>query len=508
MFSKARILLGAKISLCAMLLLLIAGVVNASFATDFVFTDVGSKSVSAGSVNNLALNVVIPDGVNNSGVEDTLLVNGGTPFYTGDTLVAIPALGSTTGVGYYEAGAAGFQGTEPVIIDLDADSVYTSVPDTDVAGTPLAAGTIIAPAVDSDWTDMYFHYFSPGQPWNPANDNVFLDDGNVYYDSGTSSNDILEAGASVTTQPGTLTEPGGWNLWYYDAVNGDDYNGAADWIGVDDDMDSVYTSAADAIIIPGTDFLSAGAALYTIVAGDDICSDNTTLSSATCVYNDPVGATCDGTIGPGTYFIGSGCAAGTDTLITGAHMWATSNSAFDGTTDWYQENVPGKFTYSAAADTLIDGVVPSSTGSPITTTKDSDWTLTNPFSLYFYDGATIGTWEVGSDMIFSDDGTIYFDNGIDTFIAGAGGINDAIGTPTPPGSWNFAFYDDTDGGAWDGINDWMGIDAGGSGTYSTSADTDVYSTGGVSNTNLLTDFGADCNNDATVDVCMHSGTTP
>jgi len=92
MFSKKNILLGAKISFCAMLMLLTAGVANASLAGDFVFNPIGSNTVSGGSTDNLALEFIMPDGTSNSGVTDTLRHDGATDSWSGDTLTAFSAV--------------------------------------------------------------------------------------------------------------------------------------------------------------------------------------------------------------------------------------------------------------------------------------------------------------------------------------------------------------------------------------------------------------------------------
>ena len=96
MKKKKSILLSAKITLCAMLLVLTAGVASASTAGDFAFNAQGTVEVVDGSNYNLALEVTIPDGVNNPpNPEDTLIYDGSTNGWTGDTLNAF------TGNNYY-----------------------------------------------------------------------------------------------------------------------------------------------------------------------------------------------------------------------------------------------------------------------------------------------------------------------------------------------------------------------------------------------------------------------
>jgi cysteine-rich repeat protein len=500
MKNKKTILVGAKITLCAMLLLITASAASASTSGDFGFTDVGSRSVSAGSINNLALEVVIPDGVN-GGTEDILLVDGGTAFYTGDTLVAIPALGTTTGVGYYEAVPDGFQGTEPVVRDLDADGVYTASADTDIDGLTPAAGTPIVTAKDADWTTLYFYDNAGGGAWDAVNDIIFVDDGNIYYDTAL---DTVNGGTPSVNPLGTITEPATWLMYFYDDTDANgQFDNANDWAGLDDDSDGVYTSAADAIYIDGADALPvAGAALVDVVAADNICSDNADLALATCVYSDTDGTACDGTQGSGTDFLGVGCELGTDVLIGTADNWATNETPFDATTDWFKENVAEELTYSAAADTTAGGTAPAA-GTPITTTKDTDWT-----SLYFFDAVGGGVWNGLADLIFTDDGNIYYDDTLDTHVAGATTEN-ALGTLTEPATWDLWYFDAVNGGAYNGAADWIGVDAGGSGTYSTSADDDVYSTGGMVDDDALVNFPADCDGaSAGTQACLHTGATP
>ncbi|MFC1656340.1 S-layer homology domain-containing protein, partial [Patescibacteria group bacterium] len=113
-----------------------------------------------------------------------------------------------------------------------------------------------------------------------------------------------------------------------------------------------------------------------------------------------------------------------------------------------------------------------------------------------------------ADMIFEDDGNIYYDNGIDTLQAGTGTDN-AAGVLAEPGTWNLNYYDAAGGGAYNPAADWIGTDDGGSGTYSSSADTDVYLVGGLVEDDALIDFAGDCDSaGAGTNGCFATGTLP
>lgn len=128
---------------------------SASTSGNFTNNGAGALTVGPGYTNVLVMDVDIPDGVNNSGTEDIPMKAGSGTALGGDTLNAITALSSVNGVGYKDNGTAGFQGTEPVVRDLDADAYYTTGPDTLVdadgsatsgAGTTgLSAGASLRP---------------------------------------------------------------------------------------------------------------------------------------------------------------------------------------------------------------------------------------------------------------------------------------------------------------------------------------------------------------------------
>ncbi|MFZ5365213.1 MAG: Ig-like domain-containing protein [Patescibacteria group bacterium] len=485
-------------SICG--LLAVPYLADASNFADFGGPGAPAITVGPSSTNVVTMAVTIPDAWNGGAfTADIAKKAGANSFWQGDSLNSIPALGTTSGVGYKEDGTGGFQGTEPVVRDLDADSAYTSAADTTIAGVPPAAGTTITTTKDADWTSVYFYDAVGGGAWSAAADLIFNDDGNVYYDIGP---DTLEAGTGAENTLGTLTEPANWGLYYYDAVNGNVYNGGLDWIGRDDDADQVYTSAADVIYIDQADLPLAGNTYYDVVAADQVCSDNSDLAAASCVYTDS-GGDCDATDGDThTYYMGAACGTATDTLIVTGDNWMTTDDTIDNTTDFIKENVAEELTYSAAADATIDGVAPVA-GTAIVNAKDADWTL-----LYFYDAVAGGGWNAGTDLIFNDSGFVYYDIGLDTYIAG-NSVENQLGNINEPANWNLFYYDAVNLDAWNNAADWLGTDDGGSGTFSTSADVDVYSTGGLSNADALANFAADCDGGgAGTQACAYTGSAP
>jgi hypothetical protein len=121
----------------------------------------------------------------------------------------------------------------------------------------------------------------------------------------------------------------------------------------------------------------------------------------------------------------------------------------------------------AGTDTTIAGTAPTA-GTTIVATKDSDWT-----TLYFYDAtADGGAWNATTDIIFINDGNIYYDDTKDTKLAGATTEN-SLGASAEPGDWTLFFYDKTDTDAWDSANDWIGQDSDSDGVYTSAADSQI-----------------------------------
>jgi len=129
--------------------------VEASAAAAFTNTGAATASVPRADTDVLVMDLTIPDAWNGvANTADTLYVTGsGAVAWNGDTLNAFPNLGTTSGVGYYDADSGvDFDATEPVVRDLDADSVYTSAADTLVEsdGTSTdGAGSVNAVAGDA-----------------------------------------------------------------------------------------------------------------------------------------------------------------------------------------------------------------------------------------------------------------------------------------------------------------------------------------------------------------------
>ena len=109
---------------------------HASVAANFTNNGAPTASFNQGTASNLVLDLTIPDAWNGAAsTADTLVKDGSASWWQGDTLNTFVNAGTVNGVGYDNTGTAvGFQGTEPVIIDLDGDGTYTSGPDIFVDG--------------------------------------------------------------------------------------------------------------------------------------------------------------------------------------------------------------------------------------------------------------------------------------------------------------------------------------------------------------------------------------
>jgi len=260
---------------------------------------------------------------------------------------------TTSSTGYANNGAPekdAYAGdTNVLIMDI---SLPDPVSDTTIGGTAPSAGTQITATKDSDWTTMSF----------------------------------------------------------YDASAGDAFSSTTDWIGLDDDQDGVYTSAADTEVDcdgststdKGTcDAHNPGDALTATAASDNLCADD--LANPTIVFIDSDGNcdTADGTI---TNLLGSASGSYTAVGTNWAYVDANSNGSYDDGEDLYIENVAGELTYSAAADTTIAGTAPSA-GTTITTTEPTDW------NLYYYDKTDGDAWDGSNDWIGLDNDQSGYYNG-------------------------------------------------------------------------------------------------
>ncbi|MFA5946832.1 MAG: hypothetical protein WC813_02295 [Patescibacteria group bacterium] len=120
----------------------------AALLTHYTNNGAPAARAKANATNILVLDVGIPDAWNGTAyTADIVKKAGSATFFQGNVLSIFTALGSVNGVGYKEDGTGGFQGTEQVVRDLDADSVYTSAADTLVDGdgsTTTGIGTVSA----------------------------------------------------------------------------------------------------------------------------------------------------------------------------------------------------------------------------------------------------------------------------------------------------------------------------------------------------------------------------
>lgn len=103
---------------------------RAAAVTDYTNNGAPAARAKASAANVLVMDVSIPDAWNGgSYTPDIVKKTGSVPVYQGMSLTSFSALGTVNGVGYKNDATAGFQGTEPVVRDLDADGVYTSAAD-------------------------------------------------------------------------------------------------------------------------------------------------------------------------------------------------------------------------------------------------------------------------------------------------------------------------------------------------------------------------------------------
>ena len=252
MNKKAKSILFASVSLVLISLFIIYFVL-ASVTTDFTNTGAGTITIGPSYANILVMNVVLPDGTN-GGAEDASLKAGSATSWGGDTLTAIPALGTVTGVGYKEDGSGGFQGTEAVVSDLDKDGVYTSAADTikiDGADTP-SAGDILNDVVAGD---------------KVCSNNIDLDSATCVYVAVTDcnvTNGVVAyyMGAACGTETDTLIATG--DNW---ATTDDVIDATTDFIKENVAEELTYSNSADTDVYT-TGGLSAGNSLTNFNATD------------------------------------------------------------------------------------------------------------------------------------------------------------------------------------------------------------------------------------------------
>jgi hypothetical protein len=573
--------------------IILPSVTMASTTGDFVNNNAPATTVGQGATNVHIMDVTIPDGVN-GGTEDIEQKAGSITYWSGDPLNSFTSLGSTAGVGYKDDATAGFQGTEAVVRDLDADSVYTSAADTvvsDHSDSPSAGD-----ALSNTWNNIYYSDSDGSNSYNDgevivSSSDAILDSGDTitnsgsadltnfastdysFDDSATNNDDYdddeaiisedgdgnLDGGDSITTdgKADVTNFVSGDNVLFDDSDADNEWDSGTDDIFIDLDIDDVYTAAADTIHIDQTDTPAAGDTLYDVTTADNLCSDNTDLASAACVYTDTDGTACDGTVGSGTFYLGSsGCEAGTDSQIATGDNWATTDDTIDSTTDFIKESVAEELTYSAGTDTLLyDGSGTLSAGDA------GDEMNTDPEVIYL-DSDHDGSYTDGEPLVDVGDGNTLADDG-NLATSGHSFLNKASGSWTVDwvqlstltslgycdsshtntyldgdaivrnGGGTFATLESTDtietNGSCDLENSWNAqnlvhtnaaanydntgdiIDENVDGelTYSAAADADVYSTGGLSAGDALTDFQADCDGGgAGTQACKYTGSSP
>ncbi|MCD6270588.1 hypothetical protein J7J23_02285, partial [bacterium] len=225
-----------------------------------------------------------------------------------------------------------------------------------IAGITPATDTVQSGngARSSDWTNIYTYDKTDGDAYDSANDFIFANDGNIYYDDGK---DTHLAGATTENALGASDKPAGWaSTTFYDATTTDGgWSSSTDWVGIDSDSSGTYT---------------------------------------------------------------------------------------DG-------------------DITLAGTAPA-TSTSVTTTKPSGWT-----KMYFYDATGGGLWDSANDIIFIDDGNVYYDVGKDTAVAGTAPPENTLGAADGETSdWSeLSYIDSSAGGLWDETSDTIFDDVDGSKTY-------------------------------------------
>jgi len=209
----------------------------------------------------------------------------------------------------------------------------------------------------------------------------------------------------------TATKDSDWTtMSFYDASAGDAFSSTTDWIGLDDDQDGVSTSAADTEVDCDGSTSTDKGTCDAHNPGDALtataASDNLCaddLANPTIVFIDSDG-NCDTADGTITNLLGSASGSYTAVGTNWAYVDANSSGSYDDGEDLYIENVAGELTYSAAADTTIAGTAPSA-GTTITTTEPTDW------NLYYHDKTDGDAWDGSNDWIGLDNDQSGYYNG-------------------------------------------------------------------------------------------------
>ncbi len=184
---------------------------GASVIGSFSNNGAPEANIVKNSTNGLVMDVTIPDAWNGgSFTADILQKAGSAEIWQGDALHAIPALGSTSGVGYKEDGTSGFIGTEPVVKDLDGDGVYTSAADTiviDNSDTPVAGDAlhdvVAGDKVCADSSDLELATYV----YTDSDGNCDSSDGTIVYylgSAGGTTDTLIVTGDNWATTDSTI----------------------------------------------------------------------------------------------------------------------------------------------------------------------------------------------------------------------------------------------------------------------------------------------------------------
>ncbi|MBN2457810.1 hypothetical protein JXB31_01620, partial [Candidatus Woesearchaeota archaeon] len=227
-------------------------------------------------------------------------------------------------------------GDDIFIENVAGELTYSAAADSTIGGTGPAAGTAIDSSKDVDWTTLYFYDAAGGGAWAVGADSIWVDDGNVYYDSGI---DTSIAGITVENTAGTAAAgaiPAAWLFDSIDAAGGGAWNAGADSIIIEADDNDYYLDQINAI----TAAIDAGATItsgeitnvkFWLDDGDSLFDSGADTLLGTATTGDGnIGADGYDVAGSEWYISGkSQNLAGGDSMI---FVTATLNSATNGKT--------------------------------------------------------------------------------------------------------------------------------------------------------------------------------
>ncbi len=197
---------------------------EASVAADFTNTGAPTATVGPNTSYALVLDVTIPDAWNGTAyTADILMQAGSSQYWQGSALSAITPLGIPNGFGFYDMVGPGYGGSadsEPVVMDRDGDSVYTSAADTlvDADGvvtntpgvTALSAGDALFDIVRGDLV-VADSVVTPTKVWKD------YDDSGAYTGAETAGTTVgAEGDVNASLEALTnakVTDAGAANVW-------------------------------------------------------------------------------------------------------------------------------------------------------------------------------------------------------------------------------------------------------------------------------------------------------